>query len=50
MFSYCEIAVGISNGIGYEDEGCFDALVNILEQTLKVICQLFATGHKAMYG
>jgi hypothetical protein len=40
MVSYCENAVGFSNDVGYQDEGYFNALVNMFEQALKVIRQL----------
>ena len=40
MVSYCESAVGFSNDVGYQDEGCFDALVHMFEQALKVTRQL----------
>jgi hypothetical protein len=40
MVSYCENAAGFSNDIGYQDEGYFDALVNMFEQALKATCQL----------
>ena len=40
MVSYCENAAGFSNDVGYQDEGYFDALVNMFEQALKATCQL----------
>jgi hypothetical protein len=48
MVSYCESAVGFSNEVGYQDEGYFNALVNMFEQALKVICQLPATDRDAL--
>jgi len=48
MVSYCESAVGFSNELGYQDEGYFDALVNMFEQALKVICQLPADDRDAL--
>jgi len=48
MVSYCESAVGFSNQVGYQDEGYFDALVNMFEQALKVICQLPAADRDAL--
>lgn len=43
MVSFCESAAGFSNDVGYQDEGYFDALVNMFEQALKVIRQLPAS-------
>ena len=40
MVYYCENAAGFSNDVGYQDEGYFDALVNMFEQALKATCQL----------
>src|SRR5208283_5028433 len=42
MVSYCESAAGCSNNVGYQDEGYFNALVNMFEQALKTTCQLSA--------
>ena len=50
MVSYCESAVGFSNEVGYQDEGYFDALVNMFEQALKVICQLPEADRDALIG
>jgi hypothetical protein len=36
MVSFCESAAGFCNDVGYQDEGYFDALVNMFEQALKV--------------
>src|ERR1700686_1341224 len=35
MVSFCESAAGFCNDVGYQDEGYFDALVNMFEQALK---------------
>jgi hypothetical protein len=48
MVSYCESAVGFSNAVGYQDEAYLDALVNMFEQALKVICQLPETDRDAL--
>jgi hypothetical protein len=48
MVSYCESAAGFSDNIGYQDEGYFDALVHMLEQALKVTCQLPAGDRDAL--
>ena len=40
MVSFCESAAGFCNDVGYQDEGYFDALVNMFEQALKATCQL----------
>lgn len=40
MVFFCESAAGFSNDVGYQDEGYFDALVNMFEQALKAACQL----------
>jgi hypothetical protein len=48
MVFYCESAAGFSNDIGYQDEGCFDALINMFEQALKATCQLSAGDRGAL--
>ena len=48
MVSFCESAAGFSNDVGYRDEGYFDALVNMFEQTLKVIGQLPASDRDTL--
>ncbi|MDE3149728.1 MAG: hypothetical protein KGL37_09695 [Acidobacteriota bacterium] len=48
MVSFCESAVGFSNDVGYQDEGYFDALVNMFEPALKVICQLPASDRDTL--
>lgn len=40
MVFYCERAAGFSNDIGLQDEGYFDALVRMFEQTLKILAAL----------
>jgi hypothetical protein len=40
MVFYCERAAGFSDDIGLQDEGYFDALVRMFEQTLKTIAAL----------
>ena len=48
MVSFCESSAGFCNDVGYQDEGYFDALVNMFEQALKVICQLPAADRDAL--
>ena len=48
MVSFCESAACFSNDVGYHDEGYFDALVNMFEQALKVICQLPASDRDTL--
>ena len=48
MVSFCESAAGFSNDVGYQDEGYFDALVNMFEQALKATCQLSAGDRDAL--
>ena len=40
MVYYCECAAGFCNDLGYQDEGFFDALIRMFEESLKVIGQL----------
>lgn len=40
MVFFCERAAGFSNEIGLQDEGYFDALVRMFEQSLKTIVTL----------
>jgi hypothetical protein len=42
MVFFCESAAGFSNDVGYQDEGYFNALVNMFEQAIKVTRQLSA--------
>jgi len=37
MVFYCERAVGFSHDVGLDDEGYYDALINMFEQTLKLL-------------
>ena len=48
MVFYCESAAGFSNDVGYQDEGYFDALVDMFEQALKVTRQLPAGDRDAL--
>ena len=43
MVFYCECAAGFCNGIVYQDDSYFDALVRMFEQALKIIAQLPAS-------
>jgi hypothetical protein len=45
---YCECAAGFCNDLGYQDEGFFDALVRMFEESLKVISQLPASDRDAL--
>ncbi|RFC39583.1 MAG: hypothetical protein DID89_2727547875 [Candidatus Nitrotoga sp. CP45] len=40
MVFYCERAAGFSNDVGLQDEGYFDALVQMFEQALKIVASL----------
>ena len=40
MVYYCEQAAGFSDDVGLQDEGWFDALVRMFEQSLKTIAML----------
>jgi hypothetical protein len=42
MVFFCESAAGFSNDVGYQDEGYFNALVNMFEQAIKIARQLSA--------
>jgi hypothetical protein len=48
MVFYCERAAGFCNDIAYQDDGYFDALVNIFEQALKTIARLSADDRNAL--
>jgi hypothetical protein len=37
MVFYCEQAAGFCNGIGYQDDSYFNALVRMFDQALKVV-------------
>ena len=42
MVYFCENAAGFSNDFGYQDEGYFNALVNMFEQAIRITRQLSA--------
>jgi hypothetical protein len=42
MVYFCENAAGFSNDVGYQDEGYFNALVNMFEQAIRITRQLSA--------
>jgi len=48
MVFYCERAAGFCSDIGYQDDGYFDALVRMFEETLKTIAQLPAGDRNAL--
>jgi hypothetical protein len=48
MVFYCERAAGFCNDIAHQDDGYFDALVNIFEQALKTIARLSANDRNAL--
>jgi len=48
MVYFCESAAGFSNDVGYEDEGYFNALVNMFEQAIKITLQLSVGDHDAL--
>jgi hypothetical protein len=48
MVYCCESAAGFSNDLGYQDEGYFNALVNMFEQALKTTRQLSAGERNAL--
>ena len=48
MVSYCESAAGFSNDLGYQDEGYFNALLNMFEQALKITRQISAGERNAL--
>ncbi|KAF7963098.1 hypothetical protein AWV80_13780 [Cupriavidus sp. UYMU48A] len=50
MVFYCERASGFSAEIGYQDEGYFDALVRMFEQSLKMIATLPETQRPALWA
>ncbi len=49
MVFYCERAAGFSADIGYQDDGFFDALVRMFEQSLNVIIALPAEHRPAFW-
>jgi hypothetical protein len=48
MVFFCESAAGFSNDVGYQDEGYFNALVNMFEQAIKIARQLSAGDRDAL--
>ena len=48
MVFFCESAAGFSNDVGYQDEGYFNALVNMFEQAIKIARQLSASDRDAL--
>jgi hypothetical protein len=48
MVYYCECAVGFCSDICLDDEGYFNALVNMFEQALKITRQLLAEDRDAL--
>ena len=48
MVFYCERAAGFCSDVGYQDDGYFDALVRMFEQSLKAIAQLSASDRHAL--
>ncbi|WP_454754038.1 hypothetical protein [Cupriavidus necator] len=50
MVFYCERASGFSADIGFQDDGYFDALVRMFEQSLKMITALPTTQQPALWA
>ena len=48
MVYFCESAAGFSNDVGYQDEGYFNALVNMFEQAIRITRQLSAGDRDAL--
>jgi hypothetical protein len=48
MVFFCESAAGFSNDVGYQDEGYFNALVNMFEQAIKIARKLSAGDRDAL--
>ena len=48
MVSFCESAAGFCNDVGYQDEGYFNALVNMFEQAIRITRQLSAADRDAL--
>ncbi|HWI67405.1 MAG TPA: hypothetical protein VNS88_03365 [Nitrospiraceae bacterium] len=48
MVYFCENAAGFSNDVGYQDEGYFNALVNMFEQAIRITRQLSAGDRDAL--
>ncbi len=50
MVFYCERASGFCADIGYQDDGYFDALVRMFEQSLQMIATLSDTQRPALWA
>ncbi len=50
MVFYCERASGFSDDVGLQDEGYFDALVRMFEQTLKMIGTLPESSRPELFA
>ena len=50
MVFYCERAAGFSNEVGMQDEGWFDALLRMFEQSLKTIATLPEEARPAFWA
>lgn len=48
MVYFCENAAGFSNDVGYQDEGYFNALVNMFEQAIRITRQLSAENRDTL--
>jgi hypothetical protein len=48
MVHFCENAAGFSNDVGHQDEGYFNALVNMFEQAIRITRQLSAGDRDAL--
>lgn len=48
MVFYCECAVGFSHDVGLNDEGYYDSLVSMFEQTLKLLSK-FSEPQRVQY-
>ena len=48
MVYFCENAAGFSNDVGYQDEGYFNAQVNMFEQAIRITRQLSAEDRDAL--
>ena len=50
MVFYCEHASGFSSDVGLQEEGYFDALVRMFEQSLKAIAALPVARRPALWS
>lgn len=50
MVFYCERASGFSADVGYQDDGYFDALIRMFEQSLQMIAALPDTQRPALWA